>query len=67
MLEVLSNFPIRDIYEWSKTEFVNLFQMDKNTGLQISASSLTWSYANILHALHVRKNCISLRIEVLGF
>jgi glucoamylase len=31
-------------------------QIDKRTGKQASAEGLTWSYANILHALHVRKN-----------
>jgi glucoamylase len=31
-------------------------QIDKHTGKQSSAEGLTWSYANILHALHVRKN-----------
>jgi len=31
-------------------------QIDKHTGKQASAQGLTWSYANILHALHVRKN-----------
>ena len=30
-------------------------QIDKNTGAQASAQGLTWSYANILHALHVRQ------------
>ena len=30
-------------------------QIDKNTGKQASAEDLTWSYANILHALHIRK------------
>jgi len=30
-------------------------QIDKNTGAQASAKGLTWSYANILHALHLRK------------
>lgn len=29
--------------------------MDKVSGQQISAKGLTWSYANLLHALHVRK------------
>ena len=29
-------------------------QIDKHTGKQTSAEGLTWSYANILHALHVR-------------
>jgi len=31
-------------------------QIDKNTGSQTSAKGLTWSYANLLHALHLRKN-----------
>ena len=30
-------------------------QIEKNTGKQHSAEHLTWSYANILHALHIRK------------
>ena len=30
-------------------------QIDKYTGKQASAENLTWSYANILHALHTRK------------
>ena len=30
-------------------------QIDKFTGAQASAEGLTWSYANILHALHIRK------------
>jgi len=30
-------------------------QMDKAAGTQKSAKGLTWSYANVLHALHVRK------------
>ncbi len=30
-------------------------QIDKFTGAQASAAGLTWSYANILHALHVRE------------
>ena len=42
-------------------------QIDENTGAQISAESLTWSYANILHALFVRKNVVKLQTEVLGF
>lgn len=29
-------------------------QIDKNTGVQTSARTLTWSHANILHALHIR-------------
>jgi hypothetical protein len=31
-------------------------QIDKFTGKQSSAEGLTWSYANILHAIHVRKS-----------
>merc|ERR1719394_59224 len=31
-------------------------QIEKNTGKQHSAEHLTWSYANILHALHIRKD-----------
>jgi len=30
-------------------------QIDRNTGVQASAEGLTWSYANILHSLHVRE------------
>jgi len=30
-------------------------QIDKHTGKQASAENLTWSYANILHALHIRR------------
>jgi hypothetical protein len=30
-------------------------QIDKVQGGQVSAKGLTWSYANILHALHVRQ------------
>ena len=35
-------------------------QIDKVLGFQLSAKSLTWSYANILHALHVRKRIVKL-------
>ena len=35
-------------------------QIDKVTGVQLSAKSLTWSYANILHALHARKRIVQL-------
>lgn len=34
-------------------------QIDKNTGIQASAESLTWSYANILHSLTVRRNTVA--------
>lgn len=30
-------------------------QIDRETGAQKSAKNLTWSYANVLNALHVRK------------
>jgi len=30
-------------------------QIDKHTGKQASAEALTWSYANILHALHTQR------------
>lgn len=29
-------------------------QIDKFTGAQASAQALTWSYANIIHSLHIR-------------
>jgi len=35
-------------------------QMDKHNGAQASAKGLTWSYANILHALHVRSKLSAL-------
>ena len=35
-------------------------QIDKNTGAQASAEGLTWSYANILHSLHTRKQVMKL-------
>ena len=35
-------------------------QMDKISGAQLSAKSLTWSYANILHALHTRRSLVAL-------
>ncbi|CAG0921493.1 unnamed protein product [Notodromas monacha] len=35
-------------------------QIDKNTGAQASAESLTWSYANILHAIHTRRQFVKL-------
>ena len=34
-------------------------QIDRATGTQKSAKGLTWSYANILHSLHVRKQVVS--------
>ena len=33
-------------------------QIDKESGVQMSAKTLTWSHANILHALHVRKSLV---------
>jgi glucoamylase len=35
-------------------------QIDKFVGGQVSAEGLTWSYANILHALHVREQVTKL-------
>ena len=43
------------------TEFL---QIDKVTGVQTAAESLTWSYANVLHALWTRQNAEALRMEV---
>jgi GH15 family glucan-1,4-alpha-glucosidase len=44
------------IYEHVKNDGGNIWeQIDKNTGEQASATGLTWSYANILEALHFRK------------
>ena len=34
-------------------------QIDKNSGAQTSAAALTWSYANILHALHTRRQVVA--------
>ena len=34
-------------------------QIDKFSGAQTSAQALTWSYANILHALHTRKQVVN--------
>jgi GH15 family glucan-1,4-alpha-glucosidase len=43
------------IYEHVKNGGGNIWeQIDKNTGEQASATGLTWSYANILEALHFR-------------
>jgi len=39
-------------------------QIDKYTGAQASAEGLTWSYANILHSLHVRNQVVKLQEEV---
>ena len=35
-------------------------QIDKVLGTQVSAKSLTWSYTNILHALHSRNSAVSM-------
>ena len=35
-------------------------QIHKALGFQLSAKSLTWSYANILHALHARRRIVEL-------
>lgn len=34
-------------------------QMDRDNGNQKSAKGLTWSYANILHAMYIRKSIAS--------
>ena len=39
-------------------------QIDKFSGDQTSAAALTWSYANILHALHTR-NTLFRKLESL--
>jgi len=41
-------------------------QIDRNTGFQTAAESLTWSYANILHALYVREENGKLMERVLA-
>jgi GH15 family glucan-1,4-alpha-glucosidase len=47
------------LYEYVKDDAGRIDeQIDKFTGAQASAASLTWSYANILHALHVRKQVV---------
>ena len=44
------------LYEYVKSDGGKIDeQIDKFTGAQASAEHLTWSYANILHALHIRK------------
>jgi glucoamylase len=39
-------------------------QIDKFNGAQVSAEGLTWSYANILHALHTREQVIKLKQQL---
>jgi len=34
-------------------------QLDRNSGVPLSAKDLTWSYANILSAIHARKSYVS--------
>jgi hypothetical protein len=34
-------------------------QIDRETGAQKSAKTLTWSHANVLHALHIRSKLAS--------
>ncbi len=41
-------------------------QIDKNTGEQTSAEGLTWSYANILHAMKVREQAVTIKGQVLS-
>jgi len=35
-------------------------QLDRNTGVPLSAKDLTWSYANVLTAIHARKQYMSM-------
>lgn len=47
------------LYEYVKSDGGKIDeQIDKFTGAQASAEHLTWSYANILHALHIRKGLV---------
>merc|ERR1712029_93160 len=39
-------------------------QIDKNTGAQVSAQALTWSYANVLHALHTQKRVAKMMADL---
>lgn len=41
-------------------------QIDKYTGAQASAQGLTWSYANILHALRVRETAFALKEKIVS-
>jgi GH15 family glucan-1,4-alpha-glucosidase len=34
-------------------------QLDRNTGVEVSATDLTWSYACVLKAMHYRGNAIN--------
>jgi glucoamylase len=34
-------------------------QIDRDTGMQKSATDLTWSYANVLTAMHARNQVVS--------
>lgn len=38
-------------------------QIDRETGVQKSAKTLTWSHANVLHALHIRNKLVSALAE----
>ena len=40
-------------------------QIDKNAGYQRSAQHLTWSYANVLHAIYVRDGTVKLRERIM--
>lgn len=46
-------------YHVQDAQYVVTEQMDKNTGMQVSAKGLTWSYANILNALHYRNKYLT--------
>ena len=42
-------------------------QLDKNTGVQSSAKDLTWSYADVLVSLKIRKETLSLKSDLNSF
>jgi glucoamylase len=42
-------------------------QIDRETGVQKSAKTLTWSHANVLHALHIRNKLVSAMEQPLEF
>ena len=46
---------MKRIYEHCKNDGYRLDeQIDRTTGAQANAKSLTWTYANVLRALHTR-------------
>jgi len=48
------------IYNHVKNDGFHLAeQIDRNTGAQASAKDLTWSYGNVLTAMHARKTLMA--------